>query len=93
MLVNTSFNVRGEPIVEGPEDVYRCFMCTEMDYLVLANYLLKKRRSARMGKGQFLDEFELECDSLPPSPPFPIHLTVFTILSTRIPAIPAGMTR
>ncbi len=42
LLVNTSFNVRGEPIVCTPEDAYRCFMRTEMDYLVLENYLLAK---------------------------------------------------
>jgi carbamoyltransferase len=42
VLVNTSFNVRGEPIVCTPEDAYRCFMKTEMDYLVLENFLLKK---------------------------------------------------
>jgi carbamoyltransferase len=42
ILVNTSFNVRGEPIVGSPEDACRCFMRTEMDYLVLENYLLAK---------------------------------------------------
>lgn len=42
VLVNTSFNVRGEPIVCSPEDAYRCFMRTEMDYLVLENFLLAK---------------------------------------------------
>lgn len=41
-LVNTSFNVRGEPVVCTPEDAYRCFIRTEMDYLVLENYLLAK---------------------------------------------------
>jgi len=40
--VNTSFNVRGEPIVCTPEDSYRCFMRTEMDYLVLENFVLSK---------------------------------------------------
>jgi carbamoyltransferase len=44
LLINTSFNVRGEPIVCTPEDAYRCFMRTEMDYLVLENCLLDKRR-------------------------------------------------
>jgi carbamoyltransferase len=43
VLVNTSFNVRGEPIVGTPEDAYRCFMRTEMDYLVMENILLDKR--------------------------------------------------
>jgi len=42
VLVNTSFNVRGEPIVCTPLDAYKCFMRTEMDYLVLGNYLLHK---------------------------------------------------
>jgi carbamoyltransferase len=43
VLVNTSFNVRGEPIVCTPQDAYKCFMRTEMDYLVLENYLLDKK--------------------------------------------------
>ncbi|MFD2206849.1 carbamoyltransferase [Kiloniella antarctica] len=42
VLINTSFNVRGEPIVESPEDAYRCFMRTEMDYLILGSHILKK---------------------------------------------------
>ena len=44
VLVNTSFNVRGEPIVMTPRDAYRCFMRTEIDYLVLGPYLLAKER-------------------------------------------------
>lgn len=43
MLVNTSFNVRGEPIVCTPEDAYKCLMRTEMDYLVIGNYLFDKQ--------------------------------------------------
>ena len=43
IITNTSFNVRGEPIVCTPEDAYRCFMRTEMDYLVLGSYVLDKR--------------------------------------------------
>jgi len=42
VLVNTSFNVRGEPIVCSPDDAFRCFMSTEMDYLVMGNYLFNK---------------------------------------------------
>lgn len=42
VIINTSFNVRGEPIVCTPEDAYRCFMRTEMDYLVLGSYILAK---------------------------------------------------
>ncbi|EGR3402338.1 carbamoyltransferase [Vibrio parahaemolyticus] len=43
VLVNTSFNVRGEPIVESPKDAYQCFMRTEMDYLILGNFILSKK--------------------------------------------------
>jgi carbamoyltransferase len=43
VIVNTSFNVRGEPIVCTPLDAYKCFMRTEMDYLVMGNYLLEKK--------------------------------------------------
>ena len=42
VLINTSFNVRGEPIVATPEDAYRCFMATDMDYLVMGNFVLAK---------------------------------------------------
>lgn len=42
VIVNTSFNVRGEPIVCSPEDAYKCFMRTEMDYLVVGNYIFSK---------------------------------------------------
>ncbi len=42
VIINTSFNVRGEPIVCTPEDAYKCFMRTNMDYLVLGNYILNK---------------------------------------------------
>ena len=43
VIINTSFNVRGEPIVCTPEDAYRCFMRTEMDYLVLGSFILGKK--------------------------------------------------
>ena len=42
IIVNTSFNIRGEPIVCTPEDAYRCFMATDMDCLVLENHVLLK---------------------------------------------------
>ena len=48
MLINTSFNVRGEPIVCSPRDAYECFMRTEMDYLVLGNYLFEKNRQKKL---------------------------------------------
>ena len=61
VLVNTSFNVRGEPIVCTPEDAYRCFMRTEMDYLVLGNFLLDKRDQKPLAnKANWQDEFELD---------------------------------
>ena len=47
LIINTSFNVRGEPIVCSPEDAYRCFMRTEMDYLVLGPFLLDKREQPK----------------------------------------------
>ena len=43
LVVNTSFNVRGEPIVCSPYDAYRCFMSTEMDYLVINNFVFSKK--------------------------------------------------
>ncbi|MBI5211337.1 MAG: carbamoyltransferase [Elusimicrobia bacterium] len=61
VLVNTSFNVRGEPIVCAPEDAYRCFMRTEMDYLVLENYLLAKAdQPAREKDDGWKKEYELD---------------------------------
>ena len=47
MVVNTSFNVRGEPIVCTPQDAYRCFMRTEMDVLVLQNQILFKEEQPK----------------------------------------------
>ena len=47
MIVNTSFNVRGEPIVCSPADAYRCFMRTEMDMLVLENCVLEEGAAGR----------------------------------------------
>ncbi len=59
VLVNTSFNVRGEPIVCSAEDAWRCFMRTEMDYLVLENCILKKsEQPVRGDAGYRADEFE-----------------------------------
>ncbi len=50
VVINTSFNVRGEPIVATPQDAYRCFMATNMDYLVLGKYLFAKVRQANRDK-------------------------------------------
>jgi carbamoyltransferase len=61
VLVNTSFNVRGEPIVCTPEDAYRCFMRTEMDYLVVENYLLSKSDQPEVEKDDsWKHEFALD---------------------------------
>ena len=42
-MVNTSFNLRGEPIVASPKDAFMCFMGTELDYLVIGNFILDKK--------------------------------------------------
>jgi carbamoyltransferase len=61
VVVNTSFNVRGEPIVCTPTDAYRCFMRTEMDYLVVENFLLDKRLQPHWDDQQnWQEEFELD---------------------------------
>lgn len=61
VIVNTSFNVRGEPIVCTPDDAYRCFMRTEMDYLVVGNYLMEKKdQPALKEKGDWRSEFKLD---------------------------------
>jgi carbamoyltransferase len=61
VIVNTSFNVRGEPIVCTPDDAYRCFMRTEMDYLVIGNYLLdKKEQPSLPDTSDWRKEFKLD---------------------------------
>ena len=61
LLVNTSFNVRGEPIVMTPEDAYKCFMRTEMDYLVLGNFLFdKKEQPSWQETGEWRDQYGLD---------------------------------
>ena len=61
VLVNTSFNVRGEPIVCSPEDAYRCFMRTEMDTLVLEDCLLQKANQKPLtSDSDWQSEFELD---------------------------------
>ena len=59
VIVNTSFNVRGEPIVCTPQDAYRCFMRTEMDVLVLQNQVLFKAEQPKAEKDEtWMQEFE-----------------------------------
>ena len=61
VIINTSFNVRGEPLVCSPEDAYRCFMRTEMDYLIMGNFLLdKKEQKPLKHDTQWKKEFELD---------------------------------
>jgi len=61
VIVNTSFNVRGEPIVCSPLDAYTCFMRTEMDYLVMENYILDKREQKPLeGDIDWRRKFELD---------------------------------
>jgi carbamoyltransferase len=61
LIVNTSFNVRGEPIVCSPTDAYMCFMRTEMDYLVMENFILdKKEQKALAADIDWKKEFELD---------------------------------
>lgn len=61
VIVNTSFNVRGEPIVCTPEDSYRCFMRTEMDILVIDNHVLSKNVQPKFqDSGDWTKEFELD---------------------------------
>jgi carbamoyltransferase len=47
VMINTSFNIRSEPIVCTPDDAYRCFMMTNMDVLVMGPYILHKEQQAR----------------------------------------------
>jgi carbamoyltransferase len=61
VIVNTSFNVRGEPVVCTPGDAYRCFMRTEMDFLVVGNYFMdKKTQPALPDTGDWRTEFKLD---------------------------------
>ncbi len=61
VLINTSFNVRGEPIVESPDDAYRCFMRTGIDYLVLGSFLLDKKEQPELIETKdWRNEFKLD---------------------------------
>ncbi len=61
IIVNTSFNVRGEPIVCTPEDAYRCFMRSEIDFLVLGNYLFDKKEQPQWeDTDNWKEEFKLD---------------------------------
>jgi carbamoyltransferase len=61
VIINTSFNVRGEPIVGSPADAYRCFMHTNLDYLIVGNFLLEKKEQQPLDKDiDWLKEFEID---------------------------------
>jgi carbamoyltransferase len=64
VIVNTSFNVRGEPIVCTPQEAYRCFLATEMDMLVLEDFVLRKERTSQTvtagERAKYLAQFELD---------------------------------
>ncbi|TAK60098.1 MAG: hypothetical protein EPO24_07020, partial [Bacteroidetes bacterium] len=61
IIINTSFNVRGEPIVCTPQDAYKCFMRTEMDYLVLGSFILdKKEMKPLTADTNWQEEFQLD---------------------------------
>jgi carbamoyltransferase len=60
VLVNTSFNVRGEPIVCSPEDAFNCFMGTELDLLVVGNYILRKERQDKTLIMDYKEKYELD---------------------------------
>ena len=60
VIINTSFNVRGEPIVNTPTDAFNCFMGTELDYLVIGNCILDKTKQNQNLKKDYTKEFELD---------------------------------
>ena len=60
VLINTSFNVRGEPIVCSPEDAFRCFMGTDLDLLAIGNCLLRKPEQDAALLRNYRDQFELD---------------------------------
>ena len=60
VIVNTSFNVRGEPIVNTPTDAFNCFMGTELDYLIIGNCILDKKNQNQDLQKNYLKKFELD---------------------------------
>ena len=60
VVVNTSFNVRGEPIVASPKDAFMCFMGTELDYLVIGNFILDKKLQNPNLKEDYKNKYELD---------------------------------
>ena len=60
ILINTSFNVRGEPIVNTPKDAFNCFMGTELDMLVIGNCILQKNEQDKDLQKNYKNKFELD---------------------------------
>ena len=60
VIINTSFNVRGEPIVNTPEDAFNCFMGTDLDILVIGNCYLKKENQNNELKKDYKNKYELD---------------------------------
>ena len=60
LIINTSFNVRGEPIVNSPTDAFKCFMGTNLDYLVIGNFILEKKKQNKDLLKDYKNKFELD---------------------------------
>jgi carbamoyltransferase len=64
VIINTSFNVRGEPIVRSPQDAFNCFVNTDIDYLVMGNYIISKKENLEFKKikniNRYLQKFKLD---------------------------------
>jgi len=59
-LINTSFNIRGEPIVSSPEDALRCFFGTNLDILVCSNYIIEKNKNLKFQNKNYKSNFKLD---------------------------------
>ena len=60
ILINTSFNIRGEPIVCSPQDAFKCFMGTNLDVLVIENFVLEKNKQKKKLLRNYKKEFNLD---------------------------------
>ena len=60
IVLNTSFNVRGEPIICSPKDAFKCFMGTGLDMIAIGNYLLEKKDQNKLLKEKYVDNYKLD---------------------------------
>ena len=60
LLINTSFNIRGEPIVCSPEDAFKCLMGTELDFLVIENFIIEKKKQKSILHKNYKNQFKLD---------------------------------